>query len=536
MMATIILHNCNIRTQDPLRPKASAIALQGNRILSIGSDDEILPLVGAHTRVINLGGKLVLPGFTDSHIHFYKWAIGQRELRLASVPSLKNVLELLAKKTREREFGTWIQGQGWLETFWPEPRVPTRVDLDEVSPWHPVILYRSCGHLAVANSLALKIANITNETTDPPRGLIERDANGSPTGVLKELAINLVRSQISLPEDDEAVKAMQDCFPTLHRLGLTGIHDFRSLGGSDGPPALRAWNNLKAINGLTMRAWVMIAGEQLDEAISLGLRTGMGDNSLRIGHVKYFADGSMGARTAWMIEPYLDTDTTGLPNVTKEELSDHLHRAGSAGLALTVHALGDRANHEVLDAFANTIDQKSIAGPLAAPHRVEHVQMIRPDDIRTFARLNLVASVQPIHLRDDIQVFGKSVRDRGKYGFVFKDMIQSGITLTMGSDCPVSDPNPFQGIYSAVARKGWDLNPEDGWFPEQRLTVDQAVEAYTRGPAIACGRQDELGSLSRGKLADLICLDHDIYSIPAEEILETNVVITIFDGRVIYEN
>lgn len=534
-MTTLILYNGTLRTQDPLLPRASAIALQGRHILAVGSDEQILALAEAGTRVINAGGCLVLPGFTDAHIHFYKWAVGRRELRLAWAPSLEAVLEQLAEKTRERTEGQWIQGQGWLETFWPIPRLPTKADLDAVSPRHPVILYRSCGHLAVANSLALATAGITDKTPDPSKGLIDRDERGSPTGVLRELAINLARNQIPLPNDAVAIQTMRDSFPVLHRLGLTGIHDFRSLGGADGPAALRAWKGLQTRGELAMRAWVMLAGEQLDEAISMGLRTGAGDDSLRIGHVKFFADGSMGARTAWMLAPYLDTGSTGLANASKEEISEHLRRAQKAGLALAIHAIGDRANREVLDAFAEMVDQKLLRGTVAAPHRIEHAQTVRPEDVRRLARLHLVASVQPIHLRDDIQVFEKSMGERGRYGFVFQDMLRSGVSLTMGSDCPVSDPNPLQGIYSAVARKGWDFEPEGGWYPAQKITVGQAVGAYTMGAALASGRAQTLGSLSPKKLADLVCLDRDIYSLTPEEILETKVVLTIFDGQVVFE-
>ncbi|MBS3783168.1 MAG: amidohydrolase, partial [Anaerolineae bacterium] len=416
----------------------------------------------------------------------------------------------------------------------------TRADLDDVAPDHPVILWRNDLHLAVVNALALEKAGITAETADPTEGVISRDDAGNPTGILRELAINLVTDVIPPPTEKETVDAMREGFGILHRLGVTGVHDYRIMGGADGPPAFRAYQRLQAADELALRMWMHIPGERLDEAIALGLRTGMGDDCLRVGHVKLFSDGGQGARTAWMLEPYEDTGECGMPLTPMDEIAGAVERADRAGLAVAIHAIGDRANRALIGVFERILGSRRKAETTSpiAPHRIEHVQMIRPDDVTRLAELDVVASVQPIHCPDDIPMVEKSVGSRGRFAYPFRDMQEAGVSMAFGSDCPVASPNPMFGIHAAVTRQTRDGAPPGGWYPEQRLTVADAVWGFTMGTALVSGQEGRLGSITPGKLADLIVLDRDILALEETapmEIAQTQVVMTVFDGRVVHE-
>lgn len=533
-MPDLILHNGKIHTQDPRFAHATAIAIGGNRILAAGSDTEIRALAIPHTRQIDLGGRRVLPGLTDSHFHCYDWALNRRQLELAAAASLADVRAQVAKQAGNIPPGGWILGQGWNETRWPVPRLITRADLDDQTPTHPAILWRSDMHLAVANSLALQAANISAETPDPPQGVIDRDVSGQPTGVLRELAINLVREVIPPPTEAETVAAISDGFTELHRLGLTGIHDYRIMGGADGPLAFHAYQHLQAAGELALRMWMLLPGERLNQAIDMGLRTGFGDDVLRVGHVKFFSDGGQGARTAWMLEEYEDTASCGMPLTPMDEIADSVRRAHTAGLAVAIHAIGDRANRELVTVFKQVLSSERVAAP-SAPHRIEHVQNIRPEDILRLGRLGVVASVQPIHVPDDFPMIEQSVGQRGRWTYPFRDLLAAGVPLAFGSDCPVADPNPLWGIHAAVTRQMRDGSPTGGWYPSQRLSVAEAVWGFTMGAALVSGREAELGSLTPGKLADLIVLARDIFEIEPMEIAQTQVVMTIFGGQIVFE-
>ena len=536
-MPNLVLFNGKLITQDPAFPQATALAIRAGRFLAVGNDADIRAMARPDTQLVDLGGRLALPGLTDAHFHYYDWSLGLRRLPLAAATSLSDLRERLVQKASETPPGHWIMGQGWNETRWPDPHIPTRADLDDVAPAHPVILWRSDLHLAVVNSQALREASITGDALDPAEGVIDRDASGQPTGVLRELAINLVTDVIPPPAEEETVEAMRDGFPLLHRLGLTGIHDYRIMGGADGPPAFRAYRRLQAAGELALRLWMHIPGERLSETIALGLRTGFGDDFLRVGHVKLFSDGAQGARTAWMLEPYKDTDHCGMPLTPMEEIAEAVCRADQAGLAVAVHAIGDRANRELLAVFEQVLSREraSSTAPPTAPHRIEHVQNIHPNDVARLGRLGVVASVQPIHVTDDIPMIEGSVGQRGRFAYTFRDMLDAGVTLALGSDCPVADPNPLWGIHAAVTRQRRDGRPPGGWYPAQRLTVAEAVWGFTMGSALVSGRENKLGSITPGKLADLVVLDRDIFAIEPMEIAEAQVVMTVLDGQVVYQ-
>jgi predicted amidohydrolase YtcJ len=536
-MSNLFFINGKFHTQDPAMPAASAAAIRDGRFVAVGSDDEIRSLAGAGASVIDLEGRRVLPGLVDAHVHFYDWALGRKQVELAGVPSLPGLLEKLSQFARNLPADKWIIGQGWNEQEWPELRLPDRDALDRVAPSNPVILWRSDLHMAVANSLALQAAGVTTETADPPQGVIDRDPSGKPSGILRDLAINLVSGVMPPPDEAEAAAAFKEGFTFFHRLGLTGVGDQRLMGGPEGAAALRIWQRLQAAGEIQLRVWMNLPGERLDEAIALGLRTGFGDDRFRIGHLKYFADGGQGARTAWMLEPYEGTTSTGLPLSPMSDLASAIRRANKAGLAVAIHAIGDRANRELITVFENLPKQadKSITAPPSAPHRIEHVQIIQPEDLKRLAKLPLVVSAQPIQVTDDIPMMEPTIGARSSLAYQFRSMWEAGIKLVFSSDCPVCNPNPFFGIHAAVTRQRRDGTPPGGWHPEQCLTVSQAVWGFSMGAAVVSGRQAELGSISPGKFADLVVIDQDIFTIDPAEIYKTKPVMTVFDGQIVYQ-
>jgi len=527
-----------IRIMDKHNQRSQAIAIKGKRIMAIGGNEAISAITDSSTEKIDLEGKLVLPGMMDSHFHFYDWAMGKNQLELANETSLEQLLEKVNKAARTMPGGNWILGQGWNESDWSEHTMPDRSCLDVVAPNHPVALWRCDLHLVAVNSMALNLAGIGKDTRNPEDGVIEKDAAGEPTGILRELAPNLIKAVIPEPDSEEILAAMRDGISHLHSLGLTGIHDVRLMGGLEGATALKAWQLLNERDELNLRCWVSLPGERLEEAAALGLRTGMGNDRLRIGHLKYFADGGMGARTAWMLEPYLDAEY-GMPLSSMVELKRAVQKAEKAGLAVIIHAIGDRTNREIITLFEDLAktrarDDKNRYDPPLLPHRIEHTQMIRSEDITRLAKLGVAACVQPHNMILDINMIDESVGPRGRHTYAYKEMIDAGIPIMFSSDAPVCDPSPLVGIHAAVTRQRRDGTPENGWYPDQRISVEQAIQGYTTVPAEFYGRSQELGTLTPGKKADMIVLDRNIFDVNPMQIHDTQVDITIFDGKIVY--
>jgi predicted amidohydrolase YtcJ len=363
--------------------------------------------------------------------------------------------------------------------------------------------------------------------------VIVRDGAGIPTGVLKEMAPNLIRNVVPPLTFDQLLENMEKAMAKAHAMGLTGVHDIRLMGGEEGAVALRAWQALHAAGRLALRCHVTLPGEMTRQAVALGLCTGFGDDLLRIGHLKFFSDGGMGARTAWMTEPYLDA-AYGMPLTAIKEIEQAVIQADAAGLSCMVHAVGDRAVHEVLSVFAKVeaLNQSTCR----IPHRIEHAQMILPRDLDTLGRLkNLAVSCQPNNMSLDISMIDQCAGGRGRFAYNFKNILNTGVPTMFSSDAPVADPNPFSGIYSAVTRKRMNHTPETGWYPDQCLTVDQAVQGYTATPAAASGMGDITGSLAVGNRADLIVTDRNIFTVDPGEIPETRVILTLFNGKVVYD-
>ena len=532
-----LLVNGRIYTIDAECPWASALAISGGRIVAVGDDPAMgsgqrpSDLLASGGEVLDLEGRCVLPGLTDSHIHFTWYALGMRDVNLAGATALEEVLALVARRAQETEPGEWILGRGWDQEQWPERRFPTAADLDSVAPEHAVMLRAKSGHALVANSRALSLAGITAEMPDPPGGRIGRDAEGHPNGMLFEgSAMLLVADLVPPPAPGEADEALQRAFPNAWRAGLTSIHDV------DGSPAFAAYQRLRARSELGLRVVKYLPLDALDCALEVELQAGLGDDWLRVAGIKVFTDGALGPRTAAMLTPYEGVEngpeSTGVPTIEEDDLRQVVCKAVGGGLPLAVHAIGDRANRMTLDALANA----GGVGASGLRHRIEHVQLLHPDDIDRIAQLGVVASMQPIHATQDYEMADRYWGDRCATAYAWRSLLDAGVLLAFGSDCPVEDLNPFLGIHAAVTRRRSDGSPgPEGWYPEQRLTVEEAVRAYTLGAAQAVGLGDRLGSLSPGKLADLIVLDRDIFACDPMEIAETQVLATMIGGQFVYE-
>jgi predicted amidohydrolase YtcJ len=530
----IILFNASVATQNPLQPTAEAVAIGQGNILAVGTNDNLLHLASAGSKKIDLDGRLVLPGFIDTHIHFYEWALKRQGVKLDDLTCLEDLLARLGRTAGDLPSGQWIMGQGWNESDWTSPQMPTRDILDRTAADHPVLLWRCDLHLAAANSVALKLAGIDAGTPDPPEGRIERDESGRPTGILRELAINLVRQAVAPPSAPQVMAAFADATGALHRRGVTGIHDVRLMADRDGADAFRIFQNLDREDRLTLRSWVTLPGDRLEEIIALGLGTGFGNDRLRVGHVKFFSDGGMGARTAWMIDPYLDADR-GMPLIEMDALAHAIHRADAAGLATMVHAVGDRANREVIGIFEALAAHRSptAAPPPAVPHRIEHVQMIRPEDLERLRRLNLALNVTPANMILDINLIDAVLGDRGQFTYAFRQLLDTGVPVMFSSDCPVCDPDPLIGIHAAVTRQRADGSPPGGWHPHNRVTIDEAIRAYTATPA-AVHNANALGVIAPGNKADLVILSRNVLVLPPEMLPEVRVEMTVFDGKIVH--
>jgi predicted amidohydrolase YtcJ len=542
MISQYILHNAKIFTVDQANPWAEALIIEGNRIKAVGSNDELLAAADPETPRIDIGGRLVLPGLCDAHIHLYYWALARKQVSLATCDSLNSMLEIIYQWAGKIPPGAWLSGWGWNEGTWPEQSMPTREDLDQVTgPHRPAIFWRSDMHAAVVNSAALRTADIQESSPDPAGGLIGRDPDGIPNGLLWELAINKVSELLPELESGELDSLLSEAIEELHRLGITAVHDQRMKDQNEGPVALAAYQRLAREGRLKLRVNCNIAAHDLDHLESLGLSSGFGDNYLHLGHVKFFADGTMGSKTAWMLEPYEKShveegDYAGVSLTPPKQLVAEFRRACLAGFPISVHAIGDRANKTVLDILeeiSSTVPQPHV------DHRIEHVQIIDPTDIPRLGELGVTASVQPLHLLDDMEMAVEVLGDKATRVYNFGRLARSGARLALGSDAPVADPNPFFGFQAAIFRQRPENMASGPFLPDEVLTLEETINGYTLGAAEAAGWEELIGSISPGKLADVIVLDRDIFQIGEQrassgDMSEASVWLTLFDGQIVY--
>ncbi len=521
-----ILHSARVYTFDRSKPLASAIVVDRGEVLAVGDDELLSEFVGAEKQ--DLGGRVVLPGLTDAHLHLHYYALALQKVD-CETDTLNECLRRIGDRVLSVQAGKWILGHGWNQNVWGN--WPCAADLDRIAPNHPVYLTAKSLHAAWANSAALKLANINAGTPDPKDGKIQRDERGEPTGILLENAVALVGNLVPEPGLTMLADAIEKAQPILWKMGLTGVHDF------DRRDAFMALQQLHAQGRLKLRVTKNIPVESLEHAFELGLRTGFGDDWLRIGSVKAFMDGALGPRTAAMFQAYdTEPENKGILNLDGEQLFELGRRSADGGLGMTVHAIGDRANHEVLNAYEQLRAYETDKGLPHLRHRIEHVQILHPDDVPRLARLNVIASMQPIHATSDMLMADKYWGERSMYAYALKTQLDLGAHVAFGSDAPVESPNPFWGIHAAVTRRRADGSPgPEGWHSEQRLSMQQAIEGFTTGPAYAAYAENRQGRLGAGSLGDLIVLDKDPFACDPAEVKDFQSSATMVGGEWVFE-
>jgi predicted amidohydrolase YtcJ len=516
-----------------------AVAIVNRRFLAVGSNNDIRPCVGPATEVIDLGGRLAVPGFIDSHVHFVGGGFRILQVELKDSQNEEDFVQRLAKRARTLPAERWIQGGNWDEENWSSARFPTRQLIDPVTPKNPVLISRYDGHAALANSLALKLANLSRETPDPAGGVIARDpATGEPTGVLKDAAISLVARVIPRPSETEMEGALRAALAEARRVGVTSVHNITAdtetfNGNFTGEVQLLRRAELEG--WLTTRFYEIVPIAHWQRLAEAGVSREMGSDFLKLGAVKGFADGSLGSRTAWMIEPYDDAPARrGLPMAIMEPpaaMEALVRGSDESVIQPCIHAIGDRAIAEMLDLYAR-VGGKGVKG---SRFRIEHAQHVRAGDFERFAELGVIASMQPYHAIDDGRWAEKRIGPaRARTSYAWRSLLDAGAFLAFGSDWPVAPLDPLLGIYAAVARATLDGKNPDGWFPEEKITVEEALHAYTSGSAYAAFEEPEKGTIARGRLGDIIVLSDDVFTVSPEKIKDVRVVLTVVGGKVVH--
>jgi hypothetical protein len=499
----MILDNGVIRSMDAALPVSRALAIAGDRVAGgVGTHEHALPTPD----VVDLGGRCVVPGFTDSHVHFPTWSLAQRDVRLEGVATLAEALERVRVHPRH---GSWIRGTGWRSADWDVQ--PTREALDEVTGETPAMLFSKDYHSVWLNSAALAHADGDLQVEG---GVVERDASGEPTGILREESAWQFRASSSPVPEDDWVEATRAGLRIAATRGVTAIHDKDGWLGAPG-----IFQRVAATSGLTLRVWQSVPYERLPELEALGLHAGIGDDFLRIGYLKAFMDGTLGSQTAWML------DGSGVVITSGEELAEIIRAGARAGWPVGVHAIGDRANREALDAFESTREEWA---PLGLRHRIEHAQCLAPEDVGRFAAIGVACSVQFSHAPSDRDLAERFWGERTAGAYAFRSLWDSGALVANGSDAPVEELDPLAGIRAGVLRT---IDERDAWHPEQAVTVEEALIATTVNPAWLTGDERRRGKLLPGYLADLVVLSRDPLECPLDELESVEVVATMVGGR-----
>src|SRR5574338_1014818 len=522
--------NGNVYTVNEKQPMAQSVVIEGNKIIFVGSTEDSKKFIDPDTKVTDLGGKLMLPGFIDNHVHFISggfYLLGI-DLRPAnSTIEFRNILRDYKNKYPTK----WITGGYWDHEKWEVKELLTKEMIDDITPETPVFVERLDGHMGLANSYALKLAGITKDTESPEGGLIVKDAKtGEPTGVLKDNAMNLIYNVIPAATAEENYQAALAALDEAKKLGITSVQDITF------DNALEVFNKLKSEGKLTCRIYTRMPITEYKKLVEKNIQVGYGDDLLRMGSLKAFADGSLGSSTAWFFEKYnQDTTTYGLPMdiITDGNMEKWCTDADKNHLQLSVHAIGDKANSYMLDLYEKISKENP---KWDRRFRIEHAQHVRFQDIPRFAELGVIAPVQPYHCIDDGVWAEKRIGpERIKYTYPFKSFLDAGVKMCFGTDWYVAPLNPLLGLYAAVTRRTLDNKNPEGWIPEQKISIEDAIKCYTINSAYASFEENIKGSIEVGKLADLIVLSDDILKIDPVKIKNAEVVMTIFDGKVIFK-
>jgi hypothetical protein len=530
--ADLIITNAKIWTVDKSLPTAQAVAVLGDRIVAVGSNTEVDAWRAPHTHVIDAGGKLLLPGFNDAHVHFVSGGMQLDNIQLNDATTPEEFARRIGERARVTAKGEWIVGGNWDETKWNPPNMPTKELIDAVTPDTPVFVSRYDGHMGLANSVALRLAGITAKTPDPPGGTIVRDAQGNPTGALKDAATDYIDKVIPPLTHDQRLKIVKRALAHAASVGVTSVQHMVASNED-----IAVYSELLQRDELTTRIYVAPSITHVDDLAKLGIGHAFGGPYLRIGALKAFADGSLGSGTAYFYEPFLNQgNNRGLLSDEMQPISlmrDRYMKADAAGLQICTHAIGDEGISTILDLYSEVIKKH---GEADRRLRIEHAQHMAAKDFERFAQLHVIASVQPYHAIDDGRFAESHIgHDRASRTYAFRTFLDHGVRLAFGTDWEVAPLDPLLTVYAAVTRATLDGKNPNGWFPEQKLSVAEAIEAYTMGSAYAEFQEKEKGSITPGKLADMVLLSDDIFSIVPEKIREVRVLKTFVGGRLVFD-
>jgi predicted amidohydrolase YtcJ len=527
----LVIVNASVHTMDELQPRAEAVAILGNRIAAVGRTAEIQALAGPKSRVLDAAGKNVFPGFNDAHVHFLSGGYSLSSVDLRDAKSPEEMARRLADYSKTVPKGRWILGGDWDHEKWPGAPLPTKEMIDAATPDNPVFVNRLDGHMALANSLALKLAGMTKDTKEPAGGVIVRDKRGEPTGILKDAAESLVERAIPAKSFEENHAAAKAATGHAAKMGVTSLTDMSA--GDD----VGVYQYMLDHGELKTRIYAIRSIVSWDVLEKTGVRAAFGSDMLRIGGLKGFSDGSLGSTTAFFFEPYNDSpNTRGLlfdQMLPEGIMLKRVEGADKAGLQVMIHAIGDEANFRILEIYRQTAEANGVRD---RRFRIEHAQHLRTNEIPRFGSQKVVASMQPYHEADDGRWCDKRIGPaRSKGTYAFRSLLDTGAILAFGSDWTVAPLNPLEGIKAAVTRQTLDGKHPNGWNPEQKISIDESVRAYTVGSAYAEFAEKVKGTITPGKLADIVMLDRDIYAGDPAEIDKARVVLTILDGRVVFE-
>jgi predicted amidohydrolase YtcJ len=514
---------------DAKRTVAQSIAVLNGRIVGIGSDADTRSMIGPGTKVIDAKGKLIVPGFNDAHVHFLETGSQLSSVDLRSAASPEEFVQRIKDFASRLPKGRWILGGQWDHENWKPNNLPTAAMIDAVTPDNPVFISRLDGHMALANSLAMKLASVDKNTPEVSGGMIVRDANGNPAGVFKDAAMGYIDKVIPDPSFEQKLEYAQAATDHAASLGLTSVQDMSA--GTD----VGVYQELMRQGKLKTRVYGCSPLSDFKRWEKTGLHYAFGSAMLRVGCLKGYADGSLGSTTAWFFDPYLDApNTSGLPRAdVTTTMKQNIVDADKAGLQVNIHAIGDRANATILDYYENA---NSADGARDRRFRIEHAQHLRQEDIPRFGKLKVVASMQPMHIIDDGRWAWKRLDEKRLRGtYAFRSLLDSGAVLAFGSDSPVATMDALFGIYAAVTRRTLDDKNPNGWIPEQKISVEEAVRGFTWGSAYAEFQEKEKGTLDVGKLADFVIISDDIFTIDPVKIRDAKVLTTVMDGRIVYE-
>jgi hypothetical protein len=530
--ADLIIHNAKIWTVDHDHPEAEAVAVLGERIVAVGSNQEVDAWRGPDTKVVDAAGKRLLPGFNDAHVHFTDGGAQLDSVELNDATSAQEFARRIAERAKKTSKGEWVLGGDWDETKWNPPQLPTKELIDAVSADVPVAVNRYDGHMILANSLALKLAGVTAKTKDPDGGVIVRDAQGNPTGALKDAATDLVFKVIPAMTHDQRRHAIERALGHAASVGVTSVQHMNPDYAD-----IAIYNELLDEGKLTTRVYAAPLISQVDDQVKIGIKRAFGNSYLRIGALKSYADGSLGSATAYFFQPFDDQPgNRGILSDAMHPVSlmhDRMMKADASGLQLCTHAIGDAGISAIIDIYADIEKQH---GPADRRWRIEHAQHMAAKDFDRFAQLHVIASVQPYHAIDDGRWAERRIgHDRASRTYAFRTFLDHGVRLALGTDWNVAPLNPMLTLYAAVTRATLDGKNPNGWFPEQKLTIKEAIEAYTMGSAYAEFQENAKGSITPGKLADMVLLSDDVLTIDPVKIRDVKVLNTWVGGKLTYD-